>query len=205
MPDESPDIERELQVLEAELRRLEAEYNMYFAGRLPRPPWETRKRVEGLVKRMDRQYISNYGFRFKFSTLQSRFTAHVELWDRGLRSREEGRPGPYVQPRPVEEKPKKPAADDRAMHVATFKDPLKEMDKLHELYDNLAEMRRQAGQDAIPFHKFADLIKTQVTQLKEKGSPEVAFRVAMKDGKVAFTARGLKGQADKESKKENKK
>jgi hypothetical protein len=38
VPDESPDIERELQVLEAELRRLEGEYNMYFAGRLPRPP-----------------------------------------------------------------------------------------------------------------------------------------------------------------------
>ena len=36
------------------------------------------------------------------------------------------------------------------------------MDKLHELYDSLAEARREAGQDAIPFHKFADLIKTQV-------------------------------------------
>ena len=77
--------------------------------------------------------------------------------------------------------------------MTTFKDPLKEMDKLHELYDNLAEMRRQAGQDAIPFHKFADLIKTQVAQMKEKGTPEVAFRVAMKDGKVAFTARAMKG------------
>ncbi len=207
MPDESPDIERELQALEAELRRLEAEYNMYFAGRLPRPPWETRKRVEGLVKRMDRQYISNYGFRFKFSTLQSRFTSHVELWDRGLRSREEGRAGPFVQPpRPAAaEKSAKPAADARAVHVTTFKDPLKEMDKLHELYDNLAEMRRQAGQDAIPFHKFADLIKTQVTQMKAKGTPEVAFRVAMKDGKVAVTARALKGQADKDSKKGTKK
>ena len=74
MPDESPDIERELQVLEVELKRLEAEYNMYFAGRLPRPPWETRKRVEGMVKRIDRQHIGNYGFRFKFSTLQARFT-----------------------------------------------------------------------------------------------------------------------------------
>jgi hypothetical protein len=71
------------------------------------------------------------------------------------------------------------------------------MDKLHELYDNLAEMRRQTGQDAIPFHKFADLIKTQVAQLKEKGTAEVAFRVAMKDGKVAFTARALKGQSEK--------
>jgi hypothetical protein len=193
VPDESPDIERELQILEAELRRLEGEYNMFFGGRLPRPPWETRKRVEGMVKRLDRQHISNYGHRFKFSTLQARFTAFVDLWDRGQRSRDEGRPGPFAQTRPVEEKPQKRAPDDRAVHVTTFKDPLKEMDKLHELYDNLAEMRRQAGQDEIPFHKFADLIKTQVTQMKEKGNPEVAFRVAMKDGKVAFTARGVKG------------
>jgi hypothetical protein len=36
-----------------------------------------------------------------------------------------------------------------------------------------------------------------VKSLKEKGSPEVAFRVAVKDGKVAFTARGLKGKSDK--------
>jgi hypothetical protein len=199
VPDESPDIERELQVLESELRRLEAEYNMYFAGRLPRPPWEARKRVEGIVRRMDRLYISNYGHRFKFESLQSRFTSFVERCDRGLRAREEGRSGPFAQPRPVEEKPtKKPASDDRVVHVTTFRDPLKEMDKLHQLYDNLADMRRQAGQDAIPFDKFADLIKTQVLQMKDKGSPEVAFRVAMKDGKVAFTARAMRGQADKD-------
>jgi hypothetical protein len=195
VPDESPDIERELQMLEAELRRLEAEYNMYFAGRLPRPPWETRKRVAGFVKRLDRQYINNTGHRFKFNSLQSRFTSFVDLWDRGQRSRDEGRPGPFVQPRPVEEKPAgKPAEkENRVVHVATLKDPLKEMDKVHELYDNLAEMRRQAGQEAIPFHKFADLVKQQVEQMKEKGTSEVAFRVAMKDGKVAFTARGMKG------------
>src|SRR5678809_351861 len=95
VPDESPDIERELRTLEAELKRLEAEYNMYFAGRLPRPPWETRKRVEGHVRRIDRLYISNYGHRFKFSTLQGRFSAFIDLWDRGLRAREEGRPGPF--------------------------------------------------------------------------------------------------------------
>ena len=186
-------------MLEAELRRLEAEYNMYFAGRLPRPPWETRKRVEGFVKRLDRMYINNTGHRFKFNSLQSRFTSFVDLWDRGQRSRDEGRPGPFVQPRLVEEKPAgKPAEkENRVVHVATFKDPLKEMDKVHELYDNLAEMRRQAGQEAIPFHKFADLVKQQVEQMKEKGTSEVAFRVAMKDGKVAFTARGMKGSKEK--------
>lgn len=176
------------------MRKLEAEYNMYFAGRLPRPPWEMRKRVEGLVKRFDRMHIANYGQRFRFSTLQSRFSASIDLWDRGLRAREEGRPGPFAQPRPVEERPK-PRPDDRIVHVSTFRDPVREMDKLHQLYDDLAEARRETGQEAIPFNKFADLIKTQVSTLKKKGSPEVAFRVAVKDGKVAFTARALKGKA----------
>ena len=186
------------------LVNLDSETNMYFAGRLPRPPWETRKRVEGVVKQMDRRHITNYGHRFKFSTLQARYSAFVDLWDRGLRAREEGRPGPFAQPRPVEEKPKPAAAvaaaaaaEDKLVKVTTFKDPLKEMDKLHELYDSLAAARLASGQDAIPFHKFADLIKTQVSAMKDKGSPEVAFRVAVKDGKVAFTARAMKGGTDK--------
>jgi hypothetical protein len=189
--DQRSGVERELAVLEAELKRLEAEYNMFFAGRLPRPPWETRGRVDALVKRLDHERIANYGDRFRFSTLQSRFMTFVDLWDRGLRAREEGRPGPFPQPRKGEERPRRP--DDRILHVTTFTDPLREMDKLHDLYDSLVEARREMGHDAVPFHKFADLIKTQVRSLKEKGSPEVAFRVAIKDGKVAFTARGLKG------------
>ena len=90
---------RDVERLEAELKRLEAEYNMFFGGQLPRPPWETRKRVEGLVKRLDRRPPSNYGARFRFTTLQSRFMALTGLWDRGLRAREEGRPGPFAPSR----------------------------------------------------------------------------------------------------------
>ena len=45
----------------------------------------------------------------------------------------------------------------------------------------------------VPFHKFAALVSSQVTKLREGGSGEVAFRVAVKDGKVNFTVRGMKG------------
>jgi hypothetical protein len=192
VPEQRIDVDRELTILEGELKRLEAEYNMFFAGRLPRPPWETRGRVEAMVKRIDRSHLINTGERFRFTTLQSRFQTFADLWERGLRAREEGRPGPFAQPTRTEAaKPKKP--EDRILHVTTFSDPLKEMDKLHDLYDSLAEARRDSGEEPVPFHKFADLIKTQVAGLKEKGSPEVAFRVAVKDGKVNFTARAMKG------------
>jgi hypothetical protein len=190
---EATAIDRDLALLEAELRRLEAEYNMFFAGRLPRPPWETRARVQAIVKRVDRAPITNYGEKFRFSTLQARFSTFVDLWDRGLRAREEGRPGPFAHQQSRKIEPARPVPADRIVHVTTFSDPLQEMDKLHDLYDSLADARREAGEDAVPFHRFADLIKTQVTSLKATGSPEVAFRVAVKDGKVNFTARALKG------------
>ena len=189
------EIERDLTRLESELKRLEAEYNMFFSGRLPKPPWETRSRVESLVKQYDRAYIQNTGDRFRFTTLQSRFAAFIDLWDRGMRAREEGRQGPFAQ-KPVQKELPKKAPEDRIMHVAAFKDPVREIEKLTELYESLAEARREVGEETVPFHKFADLVKGQVSKLRQSGSPEVAFRVAVKDGKVSFTARALKGAKD---------
>jgi hypothetical protein len=185
-------IDKDLQRLEVELKQLEAEYNMFFSGRLPKPPWETRSRVEALVKHYDRAFIQNYGDRFRFSTLQARYATFIDLWDRGMRAREEGRPGPFGQKRPaIEPETKRP--EDRILHVAAFRDPVREIDKLTELYESLAEARREVGEEAVPFHKFAELIKSQVKKLRDTGSPEVAFRVAVKDGKVNLTARALKG------------
>ena len=195
MPEPS-EIQRDLQALESDLKKLEAEYNMFFSGRAPRPPWETRKRVEALVKRWDRDHIETAGDRFRFQTLQARFQKFVELWDRGLRAREEGRPGPFAQP-PPKAPPKKEQQDSsKVLYVTAFKDPMHEMDKLHSLYDTLMDARRQVGDDVVPFHRFASLVKDQVTKLRDTGSPEVAFRVAVKDGKVNFTVRGLKGSGD---------
>ena len=190
------EIDKQLIRLEGELKRLEAEYNMFFAGRLPKPPWETRSRVDHLIKTIDRGNLQNLGDRFRLSTLQARFAAFVDLWDRGLRAREEGRAGPFTHLK-ADNPPSEPRpTPDRILFVAAFRDPASEMDKLHDLYDTLADARRQIGHDSVPFHKFAELVKTQVQKLQASGSGEVAFRVAMKDGKVNFTARALHGAGD---------
>lgn len=186
------EIELELDRLQSGLKRLEAEYNMYFGGRLPKPPLETRAHVAALVKRLDGVHMSNYGERYRFQALQSRFAAFVDLWDRGLRAREEGRPGPFAHQPPAPQQPGRPR--DRILHVAAFEDPMREMDKLHDLYDTLSEARREVGVDPVPFHRFAELVKQQVTKMKGDGCYEVAFRVAVKDGKVNFTARALRGE-----------
>src|SRR5476649_385822 len=116
--------------LEADLKQLEAEYNMFFAGRLPKPPWETRSRVEATVKQFDRAHMPNTGDRFRFTTLQSRFAAFIDLWDRGLRAREEGRPGPFAQQARAAVVPEKKLPEDLILHVSSFTDPVREIDKL---------------------------------------------------------------------------
>jgi hypothetical protein len=184
------EIERGLTQLESELKRLEAEYNMFFSGRLPKPPWETRSRVDALVKKYDRAYIQNTGDRFRFTTIQSRYATFIDLWDRGMRAREEGRSGPFPQKRAEPPAPKTP--DDRIVKVEAFKDPTREVDKLTGLYESLSEARRAVGEAPVPFQKFAELVKSQVQKLGSDGA-EVAFRVAVKDGKVSFTARTMKG------------
>ncbi len=188
------DIQDDLNQLTSDLKRLEAEYNSFFAGRLARPPWETRKRVDAVLKRWDRGRIDTSADRFRFQTLQARYAAFADLWDRGQRAREEGRPGPFGAPAaktaPVKTEPPK---EHRILHVTAFRDPIREADKLQALYESLMDARREVGEDVVPFHRFAALVKEQVTKIRDTGSPEVAFRVAMKDGKVNFTARGLKG------------
>lgn len=198
---EQTDLERDFRQLEASLRKLETEYTMFFAGHLPRPPLETRTRVEKLLRRFDRAYIQSYSDRFRLSSLQSRFSTFSELWDRGIRAREEGRPGPFYRA-PREDPPGAPPAAaaapappaDRVLCVATVSDPGAERDKLLALYESLVEARRATGHDEVfPFNRFADMVKTQVARLTAAGSREVAFRVSVKDNKVAFTAKGLKG------------
>ena len=173
--------------LEADLRKLEAEYNMFFAGQLPRPPWETRTRVEQSVKRLDATapISGTYAERFRLQTLQSRFATFVELWDRGLRAREEGRPGPFARramsaPRPTAGAPRRPG---RLRHRLR-RSHRDEMDKLQRALR--APHRRPPGARRVRRCRSTSSPGSSATRspcFKKRGAPEVAFRVAVHDGK----------------------
>jgi hypothetical protein len=195
---ELSELERDLNGLEAALRRLENEYNMYFGGQMPRPPWESRRRVEALLRRFDRAYIQSSVDRFRLGTLQSRFSTFAELWDRAMRAREEGRPGPLSRAaRQVAVV--QPAGALPAEHVvgtAVVSDLARDGQAVEALYESWLAARRTVGtEEPFPFHRFAEIVKGQVSKLQQAGSQRVALRVAVKDGKVAFTARGVRGSA----------
>lgn len=181
--------ERELQALEAQLRKVEAEYTMYFSGRTNRPPYESRAALDRAFKRVDRPYFDSQVLRFRFSTLQARYSSFADLWDRGVRAREEGRAGPFARHAP---EPARPAAPDEVVHAAAFRDPVQEGDKLRDLYEALMQARREEGHDPVPFHRFANLVKAQVQTLQAKHPGErVWFRVTRREGKVTLAARAV--------------
>jgi hypothetical protein len=202
------EFEREMIHLEAEVRRLEAEFNMFFAGRLPRPPWETRARVAALVKKHDQSFINNTADRFRFESVQNRFHKFLELWERQMTNRELGRPGiggKRAEPPPVAAKPaaepghatdkgkgkkreKQPAETPAEAQVRFKRDQElgKDSDRVKQLYEQLADAKKKAGETPVAIDRVAALVKAQVDKFKSEGR-DVTFKVAMKDGKVSLT------------------
>ncbi len=199
MAPKASEFDREMNQLEAELKRLEAEYTMFFAGRLPRLPWETRARVDKLVKRYDRMNLQNTAQKFRFGTIQARFMTFCELWERSLRAKEEGRPQPGARPAmppntdttAAEDAGQPPASHrPRILHVSAIRDATRDTEALMSLYERLSEARREAGQEPLPYKNFANVVKAQLTK-HGGGGTEVGFRVSVQDGKVVLTAKAL--------------
>lgn len=194
--------DRQLRELEAEIKRLEVEYNLFFAGRLPKLPWDTRARVEALVKQYDRMHIQNTAERFRFQGLQSRYSAFCELWERHLRSREGARPGPrgraVSEPPPLPPAPREGSAgvEDRSRPaVVALRDPDSQAAEVQALFRQLNDARRQVGEGEVSYERFREVVRDQVSKNAKDGR-EVAFRVGVQDGRVIFTARPNKDAPD---------
>jgi hypothetical protein len=199
------DFDKQMQHLDAEIRRLEAEYNMFFAGRLPRPPFETKNRVQALVKKHDNSFIRNTADRFRFETLQTRFYKFLELVDRQMTARELGRPmigRPTAAPPPTPAPQGAQGVADRARESAEKHADKAEQEKVvkfgrgdagadsrvKELYEQLAAAKKQVGEAPVAYERVAALVKAQVTKFGDENT-NVAFKIALKDGKVSLTVK----------------
>jgi hypothetical protein len=190
--------------LEAEIRRLEGEYNQYFAGRLPRPPFETKNRVTALVKKFDNSYIQNTADRFRFETLQTRFNKLLELIERQMINRELGRitfgkrpPGaapPAAAGEPTARQVATERAKESAERVVRFNKAEAGADaRVKELYEQLAAAKKQVGEQPVAYERVAALVKAQVSKFADDAT-HVAFKIALKDGKVSLTVKPEKGE-----------
>ena len=177
-------IDADLERLQTGLRQLKVQYDMFFAGALPRQPLELRSELERLIKRLSSGTIRKYSQRFHLTSLVGRYNAMAELWAKTLRSLEQGeRPAPASAAL---------AAGEKLVSTCRVQDPTQEQASLKLLHTRFLEARRKAGcdEDKVSFPAFLKGIASQTRRLKDKtGCEEVELRIVVQDRKVQLKAR----------------
>lgn len=190
--DEQITIEQQMARLEEDIRRVKIEFDIYFNGSSKRPPYDTKNRIESVIKRIADDRTLSYAQRFQYNSLVARFTAFRELWRRTMQGREEGRDPASAARAARREELSVPT--ERVTFVCD--DAHRDVSTVKHLYEALIEAKRQCGEptEDLSFPRFHHLIATKTDKLKETlGCERVRFSVGVEDGRVNF-----KAKADKE-------
>ena len=186
--EDQPTPEEQLVRLDDDIRRLKIEFDVYFNGAAKRPPYDTKNRVETIIKRLSDDRTLTYAQRYHFNSLASRYTAFRDLWRRTLQGREEGR-DPASAARILAAQ-----AAGEPFNPATFvsKDIRRDIATVKDLYKALVQAKLTCGESTIGFSlpRFHQLIASRADNLKEKlGCERVCFSVNVEEGHVSFKAK----------------
>jgi hypothetical protein len=185
--DQQPTVEEQLARLEEDIRRLKVEFDIYFNGAAKRPPYDTKGRVETLIKRLADERTLTFAQRYHYNSLAARFSSFMQLWRRTMQEREEGR-GPARRPAPRPEPESAPA-------TFVCADPRSDVRTVRGLFDALVEARRKCGEptEDLSFARFHRMVAEKSEALKQRaGCERVHFSVTVCDGRVQFKAKAEK-------------
>lgn len=172
--------------LQRYFRMLEREYEQWFSGALPKPPWETQKVCEGIIRKYSNNQPRNLAEQSLFSMLQARFNTYMEMWNRRMRLKEEGRlPGGPEEKVRRGSVPKRPAQQSAPGSG----------DRFREVFDTFVAAKQKAGESVgkLSYESFRKTLEKQADQLRtSRGFKDVNFGVAVKDGKVSVVAKPKK-------------
>jgi hypothetical protein len=188
--DAQPTIDEQLVRLEDDVRKLKVEFDIYFNGSAKRPPYDTKGRVETLIKRLADERQLTFAQRYQYNSIVARYTSFRDLWRRTIQDREEGR-GAFAQ-RTVAKKETN-GAPERTTFVCA--DAHTDVPTVKSLYDTLIEAKRQCGEnvDDFSFSQFHRMLAQKTEALKERlGCERVRYSVGLEDGRVQFKAKADK-------------
>jgi hypothetical protein len=184
-----PSTDQELTRLEDDIRRLRVEFDIFFNGGSKRPPYDTKGRVETLLKRLADDRTINFAQRYRYNSLAARYNAFRDLWRRTMQGREEGRDATSA----ARANAKREVIDHKVEPVSVVcLDAHHEVELVKNLYNSLIEAKRHCGEptEDLSFPKFHRLIAAKTDGIKQqKGCERVRFSVAVEDGHVSFKAR----------------
>ena len=184
--DEQPTVDEQLARLEEDVRRLKVEFDIYFNGAAKRPPYDTKSRVDTLIKRLADDRTLSYAQRYRYNSVVARYNSFLQLWRRTIQDREEGRGAAGAR--------RTAKVEEAAAPPQTFScaDPHKDVTTVKRLFESLVEAKKSCGEptEELSFPRFHRMIASQADALKDKaGCGSVQFSVGVKDGRVSFKAR----------------
>jgi len=191
--EDQPTIEEQLSRLEEDIRRLKIEFDIYFNGASKRPPYDTKGRVDTLIKRVADDRTLTFAQRYRYNSLAARYSSFRDMWRRTMQGREEGRDAVSAARATAKEEIR--SETERVSFVCL--DAGKEVQTVKNLYDSLLEAKRRCGEptEDFSFPRFHRLIASKAEGLKERlGCDKVKFSVAIEAGHVSFKARAAREQ-----------
>jgi hypothetical protein len=184
-----PTIDEQLSRLEEDIRRLKIEFDIFFNGASKRPPYETKGRVETLIKRLGDDRTLSYAHRYRYSALASRYNAFRDLWRRTMQGREEGRDAGAT----ARAMAKQEAVEHFKRTDFVCADAHKDVELVKNVYSALMEAKKLCGEpvEDFSFPRFHRLIASQADVLKQRlGCERVSFSIDVEGGHVSFKAKG---------------
>ncbi len=181
-------IDDQLTRLEEDIRRLKIEFDIYFNGASKRPPYDTKGRVETILKRLGDDRSLTFAERYRFNTLMARYNVFRDLWRRTMQGREEGK-DPVSAARATA---KRAAVESFTTTTLVCHDASREVETVKNLYDALVDAKAKCGESTedFSFPRFHRLIASKAESLKARLKCErVSFSVEVEGGHVSFKAR----------------
>jgi hypothetical protein len=191
--EEKINLDQQLIRLEEDIRRLKIEYDIFFSGGSKRAPFDTRNRVETMLKRMGDERALTFVQRYQYNALTTRYNAFRELWRRTMRGREEGRDSVSKARSTQTVEAEKPEQSPIASFTcANVKD---EISTVQAIYNALVSAKAACGENAgeLSFTNFQAQLTAQTERFKQSsGCEKVSFEVGARDGRVIFKAKAEK-------------
>ena len=205
-------VDEELSFLDAQLRRLKIEYEIYFSNPSKKAPSDIEWKVSSLIKKFSEGGRLNFAQRFRYNEMAQRYAMYSDLWRKKGRIREEGYRRPQdaiLSVQGVRTEPHAPQQHHQAFGVgggaaaapaqAQAEEPLRiecsdarsEKDRVQKLYEALSEAKKKAGEQVTGnLDSFSSFVEKKTSQIrKQYGCQSVEYTVEVQDGQVKLKAK----------------
>lgn len=196
-------VDEELDALDANVRRLKIEYDVYFGGGSKKPPNDTEWRVQRLIRKHSDTSKLNFAQRFKYNTILQRYAIFSDLWRQKMKIKEEGYRRPQDAVLGIQGmRHEQEVAAAAALEAASASEPQpfrvqcadveRDAAAVRSLFDAMMEAKKKAGQTVDPnsFESFKAFVRKKTDQIRsEYGCPGVEYSVEMQGGQVRLKAK----------------